>query len=222
MKNFISHTFKYIIISVLYIFLSGCTTHKPLLSDNKLIIYNIGVDKANNALKCHPFGSCSAWDANYFLENPLIKHKVNLFLKGRYAQKARYLDLVGKSKLEVETLLLKQGFKKEDKTNNLNFKESGEIYKHTDGSAVRIKDYDSSRKFRPQAYAVKLALNNQKEIATWENEIFKISNYGIPLPKAPQAKYGIKASPRGSKSIYEDEEWIDCIMSQVHIDLKKS
>ncbi len=190
----------------------------------------IGVAKAQEAMKCDPFSSCSIWDQAYLAKETEISDKIKKFISGEYAQKARELDFENNTKEEVIEKLIKNGFKKFEgegrvdgllgKAKDREFQEAGEIYSHEDGSIIRIKDASAKRHIRPQAYIIKAALKNKEGPFTWQNEAFKISKAGLPVPKSPKQNQGMVIHAPNSSGADEDKGWVDLIMEEVHIDIK--
>lgn len=205
-------------------------THNEVKRKPSIKAMAIGVAKAEVAIKCDPFSSSSIWDQNYLSKETELADKIKKFLAGEYAKKAKELAFENNSKEEVMEKLIQNGFKKWEvegrvdgllgKAKDREFQDAGEIYIHDDGSIIRIKDASSKRHIRPQAYLVKAALKNQGGPATWQNEAFKISKEGFPVPKGHKTNQGMLTHAPNSSGTDEDKGWIDLIMEEVHIDIK--
>ncbi len=205
-------------------------THPEIKRKPSIKAMAIGVAKAEVAIKCDPFSPQSIWNQNYLSKETEIADKIKKFLSGEYARKAKELAFEDNTKEEVIEKLIKNGFKKCEvegrmdgllgKAKDREFQDAGEIYIHEDGSIIRIKDASSKRHIRPQAYLIKAALKNQAGPATWQNEAFKISKEGFPVPKGPKTNQGMLTHAPSSSGIDEDKGWIDLIMEEVHIDIK--
>jgi hypothetical protein len=116
-----------------------------------------------------------------------------------------------------------------------------DIYSHPDGGIIRIKSegVPSSRYPRPQPSACKAVVYNTKSKKDKEgngtpidiryrNEAFKVSDDGIPLPKGPSPKVGMRFpferkdidkmdNPKAARD--ELKGWISTIMEAAHISL---
>ena len=112
-----------------------------------------------------------------------------------------------------------------------------DIYAHPDGGIIRIKPegVPSPRSLRPQPSATKAVVYNLKSgrdshhlDTRYRNEAFKVSDEGVPLPKGPSAKVGMrflldrkeiaqKKDPDAARD--ELKGWISTIMGATHIDL---
>lgn len=191
---------------------------------------SIGVNKALEAIKQDPFSEESVWDQNFLKREQEVSETLTKFIKNEYGQKAKNLKLEGKTKAELEKILLDEGFEKRKtdgridgllgRSKDRDFQDSGDIYVHSDGSMIRIKDSSSYRKHRPQSYIIKAVLKNPSGPVTWQNEAFKISKEGYPLPKSPKQTHGLKIHAPNSSGIDEDKGWVDLIMEEVHIDFQ--
>lgn len=113
------------------------------------------------------------------------------------------------------------------------------IYVHDDGSLVRLKPAgipDPKRKNpRPQPHGSKSVLLNLKKICkdsqceldtSFDNEGFKVTESGLPVPKAPIQRFGLRSAPnqfqKGNSADTGsiEEAWKDAVMDLIHIDLK--
>ena len=107
------------------------------------------------------------------------------------------------------------------------------VYDHHDGSVVRVKAWGipdpAHRTFRPQPHVSRSVVFDTKEACAffyfnchintdWENEAFKISNTGTPLPKSPSQNDGMNF-PKTIKSQEAKRQFIDNVMNQAHMDL---
>lgn len=107
-----------------------------------------------------------------------------------------------------------------------------DIYDAPDGSVVRVKAWgipDKSgktpRTFPHLSKSVVFDKSEECELfffnchlkVTWENEAFKVSDNGEPIPKSPNPRDGMKI-PQGL-STADTKRWIDEVMDQAHIDL---
>ncbi|MDX2050206.1 MAG: hypothetical protein SFT93_03420 [Rickettsiaceae bacterium] len=188
----------------------------------------IGVEKAVMAFKEEPLSENGIWDLKILERNTELRDLLNHFLAGKYGNRAKDLSLHNVGKEELIVILEKEGFTKKDlidtsKENSTKkdrlLNESGEIYVHADGSMFRIKDASNRRKYRQQAYYVKSVLKNPEGPPSWQNEAFKVSESGYPIPKAPRQSDGIKLHAPNSSGPDEDEGWLGYIMDEAHIEL---
>ncbi|MDD9950113.1 MAG: hypothetical protein OXT67_00980 [Zetaproteobacteria bacterium] len=107
-----------------------------------------------------------------------------------------------------------------------------DIYDHPDGSVIRMKAWGipdrSGKTLRPQPHLNKTVMFNSEPECTWglfnchlntswENEAFKVSDEGTPLPKSPASQSGMNY-PR-SLAPQQQETWIHFVMSAAHIDM---
>ncbi|MDX1923730.1 MAG: hypothetical protein SFT91_00600 [Rickettsiaceae bacterium] len=191
---------------------------------------SLGVSKALDSVSKDPFSEDGIWDLSVLKRETELSNLLHKFLEGNYANKAKTLDMTNLTKAQAAEKLLKEGFEKKETDNVVDkmlgrskdseIADSGEIYVHPDGSLVRIKDYSNHRKHRPQAYLVKAALKNPSGPPTWQNEAFKISNEGYPIPKGPRQNEGMKIHAPSTSGEDEDRGWVDLIMEEAHLDIK--
>jgi hypothetical protein len=94
-----------------------------------------------------------------------------------------------------------------------------DIYTHSDGGMVRVKpEGDPSSPFRPQAHANKSVMYNPKNGTDFNNEAFKVTNNGDPVPKSAFGPTGMKPkSAVGTQGEYKG--YRDQIMDDAHTDL---
>ncbi len=189
----------------------------------------IGATKAMSAINKSPFSDEGVWDSNTLNNEQELSELLHKFIQNQYALKAKTLNLQNKTKDDLVNILLTEGFEKKNpdgvmkilsKSKDRELQDPGEIYQHPDGSVVKIRDYSDKRKFRPQAYVLKYAVRNPEGPPTWQNEIFKISIEGNPIPKAPKSEYGMKMKAPESSGPEEDQGWMNLIMEEAYIDLK--
>lgn len=189
----------------------------------------VGAYKAIEAFKCSPFEECSIWDNNYLKRDQELAKILTSFIAGDYALKVKTLNLENLSKEQIIAKLKLEGFEEKStvekvdgilgRAKDKDYVDSGELYFHKDGSLVKIKDISNVRKYRPQAYAVKSVLKNPEGNPNWQNEAFKVSKEGYPIPKGPKQLHGIKIHSPQTSGADEDKGWIDLIMEEAHQDL---
>lgn len=192
---------------------------------------SLGVQKAIDSIKKDPFSEESVWDQAFLKRDTEIVNILKKFIAGEYAQKAKNLKLDNMSKDAIIKKLLSEGFEKKEpegrmdglfgRSKDREFQDSGDIYVNADGSMIRVKDYSLTRKYRPQAYTIKAVLKNPTGPVTWQNEAFKVTKDGYPVPKSPRQNHGMKIHAPNSTNPDEDKGWIDLIMEEVHVDIKK-
>lgn len=192
-----------------------------------------GVSKAQEALKQDPFSNTSVWDQEFLKRDTEIANLIMKYQTNQYAEKSKTLVLAKLTKDDIVSKLLSEGFVKIDNQKKLDSGQKnidskstddnvpGEIYTHSDGSMVRLKEASTSRKYRPQAYATKSALKDPNGSTSWDNEAFKVTNEGYAVPKSPYQKYGMKIHSPSSSGNDEDQGWIDLIMEEAHTDMSK-
>ncbi len=110
-----------------------------------------------------------------------------------------------------------------------------DIYDHPDGSIVRVKPWGVPDRHgktpRPQPHTSKAVAFDATQHCmlwwfachidtSWENEAFKVSDLGIPLPKSPTAEQGLLLDPQAAPTV--QNAWKDWVMSQAHLDLPVS
>jgi hypothetical protein len=191
---------------------------------------SIGVTKALEAIKQDPFSENGIWNLSYLKRESEVSNNLKKFLSGEYAQKVKNLKFDGMNKSQIEKMLTSEGFEKKEPEGRVDgllgrgkdreFQDSGDIYVHNDGSMIRIKDASNKRKHRPQSYVIKAALKNPSGPVTWQNEAFKISKEGYPVPKSPKQAHGLKIHAPETSGQDEDKGWVDLIMEEVHIDIE--
>jgi len=203
--------------------------NKKLVRRPSIKAISIGVEKALIAIKNDPFSDDSIWDKEYLNRDQELAEIIKKFMTGDYAAKARKLNFDGMSKEQIIKKLLSENFVKktpEEKVDELlgrakdrEVQDNGETYVATDGSLIRIKEASKYRYNRPQAYIVKAALKNPTSPPTWQNEAFKITKDGYPVPKGPKQSQGLKIHAPNTSGQDEDKGWVDLIMEEVHIDI---
>lgn len=190
-----------------------------------------GVSKAQEALKQDPFSDNSVWDQEFLKRDTEMANSIKKYQENQYAKKSKTLVLAKLTKDDIVSKLLSEGFVKIDGRKKLDTSQNeidaksaedkvpGEIYTHSDGSMVRLKDAYASRKYRPQAYVTKSALKDPNGSTSWDNEAFKVTNDGYAVPKSPYQKYGMKIHSPASSGNDEDQGWVDLIMEEAHADI---
>ena len=209
---------------------SNQTSHQDFKRKPSMREMAIGATKATIAIKQNPFSTEAIWDQNYLKEDTEVAELIKKFMEGKYAQKAKELNFRDARKEEIVKKLLENNFKRREpngrvdellgKGKDREFQDAGEIYVHEDGSMVRVKDSSAKRHYRPQAYVVKAALKNKAGPVTWQNEAFKVSKDGGPIPKGPKQSQGLSIHAPSSLGPDEDKGWIDLIMEEAHTDIK--
>lgn len=189
-----------------------------------------GVAKALDALKNDPFSEESVWDQNYLKREQEVSTALKKYMAGEYAVKLKNLNFNGLNKDQIITLLNKEGFERKEPEGRMDdllgrgkdreYQDSGEIFIASDGSMIKIKDHSAKRYHRPQAYIIKAALKNPKGPITWQNEAFKVTKEGFPVPKGPKQNQGLKIHAPNSSGQDEDKGWIDLIMEEIHTDIE--
>ncbi len=189
----------------------------------------IGVEKALVAIKNDPFSENSIWDIEYLNRDHEVSDLLKKFVADEYATKAKKLNFDGMSKDQIIKKILSEGFIKKDpeakvdqllgRAKDREVQDSGDIYIASDGSMIILKEESKYRHNRPQAYIVKAALKNPTGPSTWQNEAFKITKDGFPVPKGPKQSHGLKIHAPNTSGQDEDKGWIDLIMEEVHSDI---
>lgn len=189
-----------------------------------------GVRKAESAILQDIFSKDSVWKEEYLNDNEEVKNNISNFISGNYAQNILKIYEPSMTVDKLKEKLKSLGFQKKEPEGRVDdllgrskdrlYQDSGEIYVSKDGSMVKIKSYSKSRLQRPQQHYILSVLKNPEGPVTWQNESFKITKNGIPVPKGPRSNHGIKISPPNSSGNSENKGWIEYILEETHINLE--
>lgn len=161
--------------------------------------------------------SKSMWDQD-FLKNHADYHKaLQEYTKGKRGQKAKTLDLEGLSPEEIHQKLLKEGFFHKRESLHPKFKDSKkwtkdkdllppdrmphgimmDTYTHKDGSRIRVKpssipDYTRRTPLRLPHYSKSVMLDLKNLEGGYDQEAFKLTKDGHPVPRAPSVEVGFR------------------------------
>jgi hypothetical protein len=195
----------------------------------------------------------SLWDQDTVRRNPNLKQALKEYSEGKRGMSVRHLTLSNKAPQTIHYELINKGFKhsrvplavnanetkkksywcKDGSTTNTKLSKRlvyMDTYSHTDGGLVRVKPHGipDPRNPRPQPHAAKSVLLNTKAPydSSWQNEAFKVSEEGYPVPKAPTKDAGLKSHDARIKQdlINAGEDifsyWVNGVMDRAHINLK--
>lgn len=189
----------------------------------------------------------SLWDLSYLERNPKLKQAIDEFTTNKRGQTLKKID-VHTTKDRLHKQLLNLGFvwtevpltagKKRywtvtgDKTKDKNAKNlvMMQIYVHQDGSMVRIKSLgipDKSGKYPQRLPQILLGVlldisprSPNDYDTSYDNEAFKVTAEGNPVPKSPSPKFGIKIPDYSGFPPSVLKKVPDILMGMVHISLE--
>jgi hypothetical protein len=203
----------------------------------------------------HKYNSpLSVWDKNTLNSNPQLSQALKEYTEGKRGLSVKNLSVENKTPQYIHHKLLHAGFNHQripfvvnpndkvkhywrldgSKTSLANAKGivCMDVYSHKDGGIVRVKPLGvpDPKNPRPQPHAAKsVALDpNNYNLTSWQNEAFKVTNDGQPVPKAPSREFGLKLNePEILKYIEKQspilenvlDSWKDAVMDNAHIDI---
>lgn len=200
---------------------------------------------AVNRLNISALSSQSIWDQEFLEGNPIIKEKILKFEKGELCKNLKALDNKLMTHQEILAYLKGRGFKcivrpisrnssalpltylKTDNTITQDPKEEGVAHQEIcqdqvqNECVIRIKRDGFPLNKRSAPHSSKAVLIDEKgDPGAYDNEAFKITAQGQPVPKGPSRKMGLKKCPD-----YKDKDsclqWIDALMEEAHPLLKE-
>lgn len=206
-----------------------------------------GAAKAQAGLPKGHTDPTGIWDQATLLDPQYrsLKDTLDAVAAGKKGRSVARIALSGKTSKELHEELLARGFK--HKREPLSTYENGrteyvlskegadgalttpdprhpdvlpqDLYTHRDGGMVRVKpEGDTGSRFRPQPHASKSVLIDPKNGTSLDNEAFKLTSRGHPVPKSPYGSTGIKPkSAIGTKGEYKGYQ--DQLMEEAHTDL---
>ena len=203
----------------------------------------VSVYKSTFLLPSHPL---SLWNQDYLSNTPKIKIALDEYIAEKRGQTLKKISLKGDLK-SLHTHLIDLGFVWKEvpltagkgrywkidgsKTKHKNDTDlvMMQIYVHPDGSMVRIKSRgipDISGTYpqrNPQILLSVLADISEKTAkdydTSYENEAFKVTQEGNPVPKSPSPKFGIKIPSYAGFSLAELKKVPSILMGLIHISL---
>jgi hypothetical protein len=210
---------------------------------NKKIVNH--VDMAAQQPYLSPY---SLWDQETLRDNPKLSEALKEYSEGRRGLSVKNLNLANKTPQAIHHALLDKGFKHSrapllvnanDKNKDYWRKDGTttkskvgkdlvymDTYYHKDGGLVRVKPQGipDPRHPRNQPHAAKSVVYAAND-TSWQNEAFKVSNKGYPIPKAPTKEAGLKSYESKLKTDLvgagEDlfSQWVNEVMNQAHINI---
>lgn len=180
------------------------------------------------------------------IKNIDLQHALKEFEEGKRGQSIKNIKLKGLTPPEIHYLLISLGFKHVRQhlgaTKGL-FNRDGSIspsptspvsldfYYHSDGGVVRVKPEGTPDPEgvnpAPEPQVSKYVLlklpkdHDSPPDTSYENEGFKVTEKGYPIPKAPHEEFGFrKLYPQNSITPCERKEemgWEDTLMHHVHL-----
>lgn len=166
----------------------------------------------------------SLWDPQFLKDHPEYANALRDYRKGKRGQKARQVKLEGLSPEEIHQLLLKEGFIHHREPLRQSFKKSKaweddqtldskdkqphgvmmDVYTHKDGSRIRVKpssipDYERRTPLRFPHYSLSVMLDLKHLEGGYDQEAFKLTKQGHPVPRAPTPNVGFRF-------IFKDDE----------------
>jgi len=206
-----------------------------------------GAEKAKNEMGKSHTDPSGIWDQKTLADpkNKGLKDSLDSYAAGSKGKSVKDLDLSKKTGEQIHDDLIDKGFKhkreplsvdvdgkrefvlsKPDANGKMTTADPKhpdivpqDIYTHPDGGMVRVKpEGDPSSPFRPQAHASKSVLHDPKKGTGFDNEAFKVTNGGDPVPKSAFGPTGMKpksaVGTQGQHKGYRDQ-----IMDEAHTDL---
>lgn len=207
-----------------------------------------GYRQAEAAAARHHNNRDGVWDQRTLEKRPQLQQQLDRYDAGQVGSSVRNLDLSGRTPEQIHDELAANGFTRtrgplaagRDGAGNTLYKTIDgrritdanapdvvvqDIYEHPDGGVVRVKpEGDPGHPFRPEVHASKSVKMDPTQPPTWQNEGFKVTNGGRPVPKAPCRWDGMKQGPTYERPEGADPEQIrrlgsgykDSVMSQAH------
>jgi hypothetical protein len=193
----------------------------------------------------------SLWDQETLRNNPKLAEALKEYSEGRRGLSVKNLNLANKTPQVIHHELLDKGFKHSrapllvnvNDNNKDYWRKDGsttksrvgkdlvymDTYSHSDGGLVRVKSQGvpDPRHPRKQPHAAKSVLLNTVNIndTSWQNEAFKVSNEGRPIPKAPTKEAGLKSYESRLKNDLVGagenlfSQWVNEVMNKAHINI---
>lgn len=208
--------------------------HNVVRRRPSIIDMEAGANKAMEALQYNPFHNQSVWDQNILQRDGKLSASLHRFLDGQYAYSVKNFVIPSDSSVEsISKSLLSSGFIEIDPKHFPHQDKSKKyVFMHKDGGMVVIKESNDNRSYRPQSYISKVVLFKNIEdnmsdediakLAVWENEAFKVTNKGIPVPKGTKQTYGMRSHATSTSGRDEDRGWTKCIMNYAHFDISEN
>ncbi|WP_032112472.1 hypothetical protein [Candidatus Paracaedibacter symbiosus] len=191
-----------------------------------------------------PYLCGGIWDKNFLHKHPEISNKLTQYKEGRLCKSLKDVDTGNLTHQQLSTRLKELGYfcykkplsvnskatplryLKKDGGDTANLNELDVVWQEIcveikDGCVVRIKMDGYPRSKRPAPHSTKaILLNRAQDPSNYDNEAFKVTSTGIPVPKGPDASFGLSPCP------YENgkacEAWISEIMAAAHPYLKRT
>lgn len=226
-----------------YIVLSAITLFFIFNLYEKTLFLPFPQELATTQIITDPFSPQSLWDPKFLETHQAIKEKIVKFEKGNLCNILRQLDNKNLTYKQISTQLKSLGFScivrplavdpsaktlrylKINNTTTQNPAEKGvayqEIYQHPlqPECVVRIKKDGFPLAKRSLPHSTKsILVDTTKDPGSFENEAFKVSSQGHPLPKGPSENLGLKKCPYGQNR--KCNQWVDAIMDEAHPLLK--
>lgn len=206
-----------------------------------------GANRARVDLRKSHTDPTGIWDQSTLMDpqHRPLKDALDAVTNGKKGQSVAHYDLSGKTGRELHEDLLASGFKHKRQplsTNKNGQREYGlskraangtwttldprhpdvlpqDLYTHRDGGMVRVKpEGDTASEFRRQPHASKSVLIDPKKGTSLDNEAFKLTNSGRPVPKSVFGPTGMRPkSAIGTKGEYKGYQ--DLLMEEAHTDL---
>jgi len=166
--------------------------------------------------------------------NQKLEARLRAFETGLAGSSVRHLDLRNKTALALDDQLRELGFShsgrplpapgggylRQDGTRTDDADDSevarDDVYTHRDGGMVRMRPDGVPGDLRwSSPHAIKAVLYDATRPATRDNEAFKVTNDGYPVPKTPHRSDGmVQLADREA-----NEARLDALMRDVHTDL---
>lgn len=209
----------------------------PVRSPENLAGYQRGVVDVEKGFRA-PDG---VWDQETLANNTKLRDTLERFDAGEVGASGKEIPVAGKSPEEIHEDLTGAGFQyhreplfaaRDPEGNVLYRLRDGtttpssddpeivphDIYTHDDGTMVRVKPEGDPGGRRPVPHVSKSVVDPPHQTG-WDNEIFKITDDGDPVPKAPQKAYGAVSQPASSQGQDYNVGYADGVMGAAHVDL---
>lgn len=190
-----------------------------------------------------PANQNGIWDPQFLSQNSQIAKMLDQFQKGSLCSDLKTLDNQRLTHAQITHTLKKSGYKCYKKpltvdsngsrslflkVNGIETPNSGEdgvawqevCVQPRQGCVVRLKMDGFPRSKRSGPHSTKaVLLDKNGDPSRYENEAFKITFQGVPVPKGPEARFGLSACPYYQSS--HCKRWVNAIMAAAHPDLKE-
>ena len=156
------------------------------------------------------------WREGFLDSEHEVVQAIQNFINGEIGRSLRSISLENCTLREIQKNIEDVGFQAVS-VNLLDSDKPHMFYVHPDRGLIRLKPEGCDITDR-SPYGVKCILGNITDLS-YENELFKVSESGIPMPKGVQVSDHINLDPSEMSPFATKDKWLDWVMKQVHVDI---